>query len=67
MRLEEEPRGTCSGKERHVPPRGSFLVLVHELHVDIRLLLGAVPPLLPDLFSVVQVGVHDERRYGGKG
>lgn len=55
-----------SGKKRHVPPSGGFFVLSHEFHMDIGLFVCTVSPLLPDLFTVVEISVDYKCGYGSK-
>jgi hypothetical protein len=53
-------------EQTHVPPGRGFSVLLHHLHVDIRFLFGTISELLPDLLSMIEVGVYDQRSDGRK-
>jgi hypothetical protein len=45
----------------HMPPCRSFSVLAHHFHMNFRFLFGTIPELLPDLLSVVEVSVYNQR------
>lgn len=49
---------TYEDKQRHIPPARRLLVFLHQLHVDIRLLMCAVFPLLPDRLAMVKIRVN---------
>lgn len=55
---------THDTEQRHIPPCRCLLILSHQLHVDVWLLVGAVLVLGPNGLSLMEIGVDNQRGDG---